>query len=94
MSEIKKDQYTAGAWRHVSHEKDRPKPAVSLAQREKEARALELSFGTYMGYLESGYLETYKRDFARRKLHEALSKEKKTVIVSHIGGGGIAHGYY
>ena len=87
MSGIKKDSYTAGAWRHVSHQKDRPKPEVSIAEREREARELGLSFGVYMGYLESGYIEEYKRMYKRKKLKEVLSHESVNVIQSHIGGG-------
>ena len=86
MSEAN-DHYSSTAWRQVSHEKDRQKPAVSISEREKEARELKLSFGVYMGYLESGYLETYRREYKRKKLHETLNKEKVNVVSSNIIGG-------
>ena len=90
MSEVKSAKFTSRAYGRISHEKDRPKPEVSLAEREAEARALGLSFGMYMGYLESGYLETYKRMYKKQKLKEALSRESVNIIQSHIGSGGKA----
>lgn len=77
----------SGSWRHISHEKDRPKPAVSLAEEEAEARKIGLSYGVYMGYKDTGYLEEYIRRWKKQKFREALG-EKQNVITSHIGGGG------
>lgn len=87
MSEVKTAKFTSRAYGRISHENDRPKPEVSLAEREAEARELGLSFGVYMGYLESGYIEEYKRMYKRKKLKEVLSHESVNVIQSHIGGG-------
>lgn len=89
MAGIEKDKYTGGAWRHISHEKDRPKPEVSLAEREKEARALGLSYGVYMAYLETGYLEQYKRIYQKTMFKNALEKGKVNIIPSKIIGGHI-----
>ena len=83
------DSYTSRAYGRISHEKDRPKPAVSLAEREKEARELGLSYGVYMAYLETGYLEQYKRIYQKTMLKNALEKGKVNIIPSKIIGGHI-----
>ena len=55
-----------------------------LAEDERKARELGLSYGTYCAYRDTGYLETYKK---RRE--EELSQEprKVNIIESNIGGG-------
>lgn len=53
-----------------------------LAKNAAKAKELGLSYGTYMAYLETGYLDEY---IERRK--NAPNDENCNVIVSCIGGG-------
>lgn len=39
----------------------------TLAKDEAEARALGLSYGEYMGYRDTGYLETYIAGLKKKK---------------------------
>ena len=64
----------------IEHEKDRKKPKKTLAEIEREARRLDLTYGQYMAYLETGYLETYIAN--RMKAHG----EKVNMIASSIIG--------
>lgn len=52
-----------------------------LAENAKKARELRLSYGTYMGYVETGYIETYMEMIANRTAED-------DVIRSSIGAGG------
>lgn len=51
-----------------------------LAENAKKARELGLSYGTYMGYVETGYIETYMEMMANRTVEE-------DAIRSSIGAG-------
>ncbi len=64
------------------HEKDRQKPKKSLADYEREARRVGLSYGQYMAYLQSGYLDTYLANRMQKK----GTGEKVNVIQSNIIG--------
>ncbi len=86
MPGIKRDEYTSGDWRRISREKNRPKPAVSLAEEAAEAKKLGISYGTYMGYKQTGYLEEFIRRQKKAKLREALG-ERLNIIGSNIIGG-------
>ena len=57
----------------------RTKPDT-IAADEAKARELGLSYGEYMGYRDTGYLETYIADLKKKK------PEKGNIIESNIGG--------
>ena len=58
----------------------------TMALYEKEARELGISYGTYMAYKETGYLETFKRAHEKEEKKKKLSKRKDTIIYSNIIG--------
>lgn len=69
---------------HFPTQKEKPNDG-SLERDAAEAKRLGLSYGTYMGYKATGYLEEYVRRKKKEDFRKALSKEN--VIASKIIGG-------
>lgn len=66
----------------TEHEEKRPKPKDTLAEDARKARRLGLSYGQYMAYLQSGYLDTYLAN----RMQEKGTGETVNVIQSNIIG--------
>ena len=60
----------------------KPKRKDTTAQDEAEARLLNISYGTYMAYKETGYLETFKKQQAKDR------DAGKNIIESNLIGAG------
>ena len=62
--------------------KEKPKRKDTTAKDAAEARLLDISYGTYIAYKETGYLETFKRQ-------QAKDRDKgKNIIESNVIGAG------
>lgn len=62
--------------------KEKPKRKDTTAQDAAEARLLNISYGTYIAYKETGYLETFKKQ-------QAKDRDKgKNIIESNLIGAG------
>lgn len=58
----------------------------TMALYEKEARELGISYGTYMAYKETGYLEKFKKLHEKEEEKRKRRKQKGTIIYSNIIG--------
>lgn len=64
--------------------KEKPKRKDTTAEDEAEARLLGISYGTYIAYKETGYLETFKKQ-------QKTDRDKgKNIIKSNLIGAGNA----
>lgn len=66
----------------TEHEEKRPKPKDSIADINRKARRIGLSYGQYIAKMESGCLEEY----IANRMQEKGSGEKVNVISSNIIG--------
>lgn len=74
-----------------SRQKKSPKRAAlkypdTLAENEAAARELGLSYGVYMGYCESGYIDTYRKMYRNQQKRAGKRKRRENVIKSGIIG--------
>lgn len=74
-----------------SERKKSPKRAAlkypdTLAENEAAARELDLSYGVYMGYCESGYIDTYRKMHRNQQKRAGKRKRRENVIESGIIG--------